>query len=412
MNICVIGLGYIGLPTASVLATNDHQVLGVDVDRRVVELINKGLVPIEERGLKTLFAAAVNSGNLKAARKPKKADVFILAVPTPAEDRKADLSFLEAAARSIAPMIQKGNVVIVESTIPPGATHQVVIPALERSRLEPGVDFHVAHCPERVLPGSILRELVENDRVIGGLTPACADAAATLYRTFVEGRIELCDLTTAEMVKLMENSFRDLNIAYANTISNICTQFGIDSARAIALANMHPRVNILRSGPGVGGHCIPIDPWFLIESAPRQTALLRTARAVNDGRPKVIAARVRKLLGRTKKPKVAVLGVAYKGNVDDVRLAPCVELIADLEARGVAVAVYDPHVKIFDRDLENLEDALRDADAAVIMADHSDFKYLYPEKLGKLMRGKHLVDPFHIVDRALWEGAGFKVITF
>ena len=411
MKVCIVGLGYIGLPTASVLATHGFSVLGVDVNRRVVELINKGLVPIEERGLKTLFTAAVKSKNLKAGLKPARADAFILAVPTPEKEQKADLSYLESAARSIVPFLKKGNIVVVESTIPPGATEQVVVPILARSNLIPGADFHVAHCPERVLPGSILKELVSNDRVIGGLTPTCAEKTAELYGTFVQGRIECCDLRTAEMVKLVENSYRDLNIAFANTISNICLDFGIESSRVTALANMHPRVNILRAGPGVGGHCIPIDPWFLIESAPRKASLLAAARKINDARPGVVASILRKMIGKATDLKVAVLGISYKGDVDDVRHAPSITLIESLERQGVSVSVYDPHVKIFTRDLMNLEDALADADAAVIMADHSDFKYLYPEKLGGLMRKKNLLDPFGTVDRALWETAGFTVKT-
>ncbi len=411
MKVCVVGLGYIGLPTASVLANSGHQVIGVDVSRRIVDLINKGQIHIEEKGLKTLFGAAVNSGNLTAQLKPTKADAFILAVPTPEHDHRSDLEFLRAAAVSITPYLQKGNLVIVESTIPPGATENVVLPALATAKLTPGEDYFVAHCPERVLPGSILKELIENDRIIGGLTPACAAQAETLYRTFVQGRIELCDLRTAEMVKLVENSYRDVNVAFANTVSNVAVHLGVSSARVIELANMHPRVNILTPGPGVGGHCIPIDPWFLIETAGGKAELLRAARKVNDERPKIMAATLRKMIGRVKHPKVAVLGVSYKGDVDDTRLAPALPVIEQLEKHGVQVAVYDPHVKLFGKDLVNLEEALRNADAAVILAGHSDFKYLAPERVGGLMRARRLLDPFGIVERAAWEAAGFAVET-
>lgn len=409
MKVCVVGLGYIGLPTASVLANSGHEVVGVDVSRRIVDLINKGQIHIEEKGLKTLFGAAVNSGHLTARTKPTKADAFILAVPTPERDHRADLDYLRAAAVSITPHLQPGNLVIVESTIPPGATEQVVLPALAASKLTAGEDYFVAHCPERVLPGSILKELIENDRIIGGLTPACAARAEQMYRTFVQGRIELCDLRTAEMVKLVENSSRDVNVAFANTVSNIAVHLGVSSARVIELANMHPRVNILQPGPGVGGHCIPIDPWFLIETAAGKADLLKAARKVNDQRPKIITATLRKMIGRVKRPKVAVLGVSYKGDVDDTRLAPALPVIEQLEKHGIRVAVYDPHVKQFGKDLVNLEEALRDADAAAILAGHSDFKYLHPERLGGLMRSRRLLDPFGIVDRAAWEAAGFVV---
>lgn len=411
MKICVLGLGYIGLPTASVLATAGHEVVGVDVNARVVELINHGQIHIEEKGLKTLFGAAVRSGNLTASRKPVTADVFILCVPTPETNHKADLTFLVEAAKSVAPVLKKGNLLVVESTIPPGATEKVVLPELEKTKLEPGKDYHVAHCPERVLPGSILKELVENDRVIGGLTPACAKRAAEVYGSFVQGHIALCDLRTAETVKLVENSFRDVNVAFANTVSNIALELGIDSDQVIRFANMHPRVNILKPGPGVGGHCIPIDPWFLVEAAPAATALLKAARRVNDERPVVMAKILKKLVGRTRKPKVAILGVSYKGDVDDVRDTPADIAIDALEKFGIDVAVYDPHVKIYRKDLVTLEQALAGADAAAILSAHSDFKYLAPDRVGGLMRARRLLDPFHMVDLTAWRDAGFEVVT-
>ncbi len=411
MKICVLGLGYIGLPTASVLATAGHEVVGVDVNARVVELINHGQIHIEEKGLKTLFGAAVRSGNLTASRKPVAADVFILCVPTPETGHKADLTFLVEAAKSVAPVLKKGNLLVVESTIPPGATEKVVLPELEKTKLEPGKDYHVAHCPERVLPGSILKELVENDRVIGGLTPACAKRAAEVYGSFVQGNIAICDLRTAETVKLVENSFRDVNVAFANTVSNIALELGIDSDQVIRFANMHPRVNILKPGPGVGGHCIPIDPWFLVEAAPGSTALLKAARRVNDDRPVVMAKILKKLVGRVRNPKVAILGVSYKGDVDDVRDTPADIAIDALEKFGIDVAVYDPHVKIYRKDLVTLEQALAGADAAAILSAHSDFKYLAPDRVGGLMRARRLLDPFHMVDLAAWRGAGFEVVT-
>ncbi|MCB1155201.1 nucleotide sugar dehydrogenase, partial [bacterium] len=325
MKICVIGLGYIGLPTAAIMAVNGHDVLGVDVNRRIVDMINKGQVHIEERGLKTIFNASIQSGRLKAALKPAPADAFVIAVPTPERDHVADLSYLDSAVASVVPHLRKGSLVIVESTIPPHTVERNVIPVLKKTGLEPGKDLHVAHCPERVIPGQTVRELVENDRVLGGLTPECAQKAEAIYKTFVQGRIECCDLCTAETVKLVENSYRDVNIAFANMVSNLCLDFGISSARVIELANMHPRVNILQPGPGVGGHCLPVDPWFLVQENKAKTGLLRVARQINDERPGMIVGKLKKMVGRVKEPKIAVLGVSYKGDVDDVRESPAVE---------------------------------------------------------------------------------------
>ncbi len=285
-KICVIGLGYIGLPTASTFANHGLKVVGVDVNQAVVELLRNGGLHIHEPGLRTLVQAAIGSGNLVISDSPETADAFIIAVPTPFfADKRADMRFVEAAAELITPHLRHGNLVVLESTSPPRTTLDRLAPILEGSGLKAGLDFHLVYSPERVLPGQILRELIENARVVGGVDRSSAEAGRDLYSTFVRGEIVLTDATTAEMVKLMENTFRDVNIAVANEFSRLADRFGIDVWEAIEIANRHPRVEILRPGPGVGGHCISVDPWFLVEAAPELTPLIRTARQVNDDQP-------------------------------------------------------------------------------------------------------------------------------
>ena len=322
-KICVLGLGYIGLPTAAVFATHGFQVAGVDVVAQVVETLNNGDVHIHEPGLKTLVQAALKSGNLRVACQPEPADAFIIAVPTPiTADKRADLRYVEAAARAIVPCLQPGNLVILESTVPPRTTQDVLAPILSQSGLHPGRDLLVAHSPERVLPGRILAELVNNDRVIGGLTPEAAEATRALYAGFVQGEIHLTDATTAEMVKLMGNTCRDVNIALANEFALVAESVGVNVWQAIEIANRHPRVDILRPGPGVGGHCIAVDPWFLVQAAPGPAQLIAAARRLNDRLPQYVADQVRTILAGAEHPQIAALGLAYKADVDDVRESP------------------------------------------------------------------------------------------
>src|SRR6266568_3637084 len=297
-TICLLGLGYIGLPTGSIFALAGKDVIGVDPSPRVQAALRSGLASFDEPELQTLVTAAINSRRLRVQTRPEAADAFIIAVPTPLDPvtNRADLRFVRQAARDIVPLLRRGNLVILESTVPPGTTRDVLAPILAESGLVPGQDVFVAHCPERVLPGRILVELEQNDRLTGGLTPGCAERAADLYQTFVKGAIMRTDATTAEMVKVMENTFRDVNVALANEFALVAERIGVDVWEAIRLANHHPRVNVLRPGPGVGGHCIAVDPWFLVESAPEATRLIRAAREVNDAMPEHVVARLTALV--------------------------------------------------------------------------------------------------------------------
>ncbi len=343
-TICVLGLGYIGLPTASTFATQGINVIGVDVNQRVIEALRAGQTHIQEPGLRTLVQAALASGRLEIADHPGPADAFIIAVPTPIlPDKRADLQYVKQAARSIVPNLRPGNLVVLESTCPPRTTVDLLMPLLSESGLSPGEDFFLAYTPERVLPGKILRELVENPRVIGGVNQASSEAGRDLYRLFVRGEILLTDSTTAELVKLMENTYRDVNIAVANEFARLADHLHVDVWQAIDFASRHPRVEILRPGPGVGGHCISIDPWFLVESAPELTPLIQAARTVNDEQPTFAVDLIRRALGGNLADKrVAALGLAYKADVDDLRESPAVDVVRQLVAEGAAVSTYDP----------------------------------------------------------------------
>jgi UDP-N-acetyl-D-mannosaminuronic acid dehydrogenase len=342
-TLCVIGMGYIGLPTASIFASNGLQVTGMDTNAKIIDGLKAGQLHIFEPGLRDLLLEALNSDRLKISEEVVPADAFIIAVPTPFyEDKRADLRAVVAASESIVPHLQPGNLVILESTSPPRTTVDIVAPILEKSGLTAGEDFLLAYSPERVLPGKILRELVDNPRVIGGINPVSAEAGRDLYRTFVKGDIILTDATTAEMVKLMENTSRDINIAIANEFARLAEAFDVDIWEAIGIANLHPRVDILRPGVGVGGHCISVDPWFLVEAAPQVAHLVKTARQVNDGQPKFVAEHIAKIVGGVQGKTIAFLGLAFKPNVDDVRESPAVELVHALQDAGATVHAYEP----------------------------------------------------------------------
>lgn len=380
-KIVVMGLGYIGLPTASMLATKGHTVLGVDVNESAVNTINSGHIHIVEPDLDLLVRSAVNSGNLRASLTPEEADTFILAVPTPFKSENGnakapDLSHIEAAAQAIAPYLRAENLVILESTSPVGTTEVVenIIRAL-RPDLEGRI--HTAHCPERVLPGQILRELVDNDRIIGGTTKTAIVKARTLYKTFCNGAILETDSRTAELSKLVENSFRDVNIAFANELSVICDRLGINVWETIALANRHPRVNILQPGPGVGGHCIAVDPWFIVSSAPDEARLIRTAREVNDAKPQWVIDKVRTKAARFKDPVIGCLGITFKANIDDLRESPSLDIVKTLLNADIGtVMVCDPNVASCKAPfpLHDLKDVLKKSDILLLLVDHHEFK--------------------------------------
>lgn len=413
-NICVLGLGYIGLPTASTFANSGLQVTGVDVNERIVAGLRQGELHIEEPGLRTLVHAALSSGNLRVAGQPGPAEAFLIAVPTPVlPDKRADLGAVIAAAESIVPHLRAGNLVVLESTSPPRTTVDTVAPILERSGLRAGANFHLAYSPERVLPGQILRELVENARVIGGVDRASAEAGRDLYAAFVRGEIVLTDATTAEMVKLMENTYRDINIAAANEFARLAERFGVDVWEAIALANRHPRVDVLRPGPGVGGHCISVDPWFLVESAPDLTPLIRQARLVNDAQPQVAVRSVETALGGLRGRRLAALGLAYKPDVDDLRESPAIEVARLLAESGALVTTFEPFAPEASvtgcAAAGSLESALSGAEAVVLLVDHRAFVDLDPAKAAQAMPGRVAVDTRGRWDRRRWTAAGFSL---
>jgi UDP-N-acetyl-D-mannosaminuronic acid dehydrogenase len=422
-NICILGMGYIGLPTACMFTSNGVNVLGVDIHPAIIETLNQGLIHIHEPGLAEAVNTAVAGGFLKAATTPQPADAFIIAVPTPfyLDDlgeyngqsyKKADMRAVTCAARSILPVLRKGNLVVLESTSPPRTTLDLVLPILEESGLKAGVDFFLAYSPERVLPGQILRELVENARVIGGIDTASAQAGADLYGVFVKGEIHQTDSTTAEMVKLMENTYRDVNIAIANEFSRLSERFGVDVWEAIQLSSLHPRVKILSPGPGVGGHCISVDPWFFVETAPDLSQLIAKAREVNDGQPHFVVEKVKQALGGSLKGKrVAALGLAYKPDVDDLRESPAVEVVHLLTAAGALVRAYEPFKPNADLPGVNasptLADAIADADLLLLLVNHSEFKLLDPAQLLLQSKARIAYDCINAWNIETWNKAGF-----
>jgi UDP-N-acetyl-D-mannosaminuronic acid dehydrogenase len=412
-KICVLGLGYIGLPTASTFATSGIKVVGVDINEQIVAGLQNGLLHLYEPGLRTLVQAALKSGNLTIHSQPEPADAFIIAVPTPfKEQKKADLSFVESAAQSILPHLRKGNLVVLESTSPPRTTVDLLAPIVERNGLKAGQDFLLAYSPERVLPGQILRELIENTRVIGGVNTTSAEAGRNLYATFVRGEIILTDATTAEMVKLMENTSRDVNIALANEFSHLAEKYGVDVWETIQLANRHPRVKILNPGPGVGGHCISVDPWFLVEAAPEITPLIRTAREVNDAQPQHVVDFCLKKLGTLKGKTIAALGLAYKADVDDLRESPALRVGELLHEAGAKVHAYEPFKIDFSHpDLKvekNLRDAIAQSDVLLLLVAHTELRNLVPAEVAQLTSARMVVDTVGSWEKGKWEAAGFQ----
>ena len=366
-SLCVLGLGYIGLPTASTFATNGLKVVGVDTNPEIVNGLNNGQIHVFENGLDELVHKALNTGNLTIKSHPDPADAFIIAVPTPFKDgKKADLDYVISAAESIVPYLKKGNLVILESTSPPRTTVEVVAPILEKSGLKAGKDFSLAYSPERVLPGQILKELVENARIIGGIDQHSSEAGRDLYKIFVKGEILMTDATTAEMVKLMENTYRDINIAAANEFARLADRFHVDIWEAISLANRHPRVKVLNPGPGVGGHCISVDPWFLVEAAPDTAQLIRTAREVNDSQPTYIVDFIQRKIGNLTDKRITTLGLAYKADVDDLRESPAIEVALLFKKAGAQVTVFEPYKTSFSIDgiptSKNINESVKKAD--------------------------------------------------
>ena len=409
MIVAVIGLGYIGLPTAALIASKGIKVVGVDVNHHVVSIINQGKIHIVEPDLDILVQSSVQSGNLRATPETEKADVFIVAVPTPFQgNHKPDLSYIKFAAKAIAPVLKKGNLVILESTSPVGTTEKLTQWMSEgRSDLsfpEFGIssifDVAVAYCPERVLPGDIVRELVENDRIIGGLTTQCTEKARDFYNTFIKAECLITDSRTAELSKLVENSFRDVNIAFANELSLICDKLNLNVWEVIKFANHHPRVNILQPGPGVGGHCLAVDPWFVIDSAPEEAKLIHTARLVNEGKPDFVIEKINQAVDILNKKrseiKICCLGLSFKPNIDDLRESPALFIAQKVSMMGFKKQyLVEPNIDKMPEilntkkaNLVDLETAINNSDIVVLLVDHSLFKELDLV----LLSGKQLID--------------------
>ena len=409
-KIAVFGLGYVGLPVSAAFASRGFDVVGIDVQPSIVETINSGRVHIVEPDLDMVVQAAVASGKLRASVTPEPADVFIIAVPTPfKEGHEPDLRFVEMATAMLAPLLKKGDLIILESTSPVGTTEKIcawigerradlALPDPNRDK----ADIHLAHCPERVLPGSVLRELVDNDRIIGGISPRCAEMAADLYQAFVKGEMHLTNARTAELAKLVENAFRDVNIGFANELSNVCEKVGVNVWELIELANRHPRVNILKPGPGVGGHCIAVDPWFIIAAARDETRIMQAARAVNDDKPQAIIEKIKMAAARLRQPVIACLGLSYKADIDDLRESPALDIVEHLARDKVGeLLVVEPNIPELPKSFHeyasvrssDLATAIKAADIVVLLVDHRQFKRVDRE----LLNLKIVVDT-----RGLW----------
>ncbi|KKG99376.1 UDP-N-acetyl-D-mannosamine dehydrogenase [Methanosarcina mazei] len=409
-KICVLGQGYIGLPTALLFANNGHEVVGIDVNKRVVDTLKAGKMPFEEKGFQELLDGAIAKNSFRAESLVEEADAFLVAVPTPfdSEMRMADLKYVVSACEMIVPHLKKGNLVIIESTIPPNTCDKLVKQILEKSTLKMCEDFYVSHCPERAIPGNTLHEMVYNDRVIGGVNEESTRLTADLYSSFVKGNLHLTTSTTAEMIKLMENTFRDVNIALANEFAQIADDYGIDVWKAIEIANKHPRVNILKPGPGVGGHCIAIDPWFLTENA-NNSSLIMMSRQINDSMPQYVLKMVKEMLAGIENPTITVFGVAYKGDIADTRATPAKKFIKLAEKEGFKIKIYDPFVKEWSYPILGLEEAVEGSDCIVVLTDHSEFSEMDPREFCGEMKNLNIADTRNIISPEKWRREKFRI---
>ncbi|TDB51903.1 MULTISPECIES: nucleotide sugar dehydrogenase [Bacillaceae] len=414
-KLCVVGLGYIGLPTAVMFANHGLQVHGVDVNEHAVNLIKNKQLHIEENGLQERLEEAVDKGLFTVSTKPEEADVFIIAVPSPINsDKTANLNYVREATKSIVPYVRKGNLVILESTVPPRTVEDVMLPVLKETGLAFGTELFVSHSPERVIPGKVFEELVNNDRIVGGINEESSRLTVELYKVFVKGNIHVTDATTAEMVKVIENTYRDVNIAFANELAKISEKLGVNAWEAIKLANYHPRVNIHLPGPGVGGHCIAVDPWFLTELQPELAKIISLSRQTNDSMPEYTALKAKSILDAKgiQHGRVAVLGLAFKGNIDDMRESPSTDVLAHLDKLNVDYTAFDPHIKEnkIEKQTQDLEEAVAHADLILILTDHNEFKEMLPSAVEDKMRTKAIFDTKNCIQRDAWKQAGFDVI--
>ncbi|OAO23291.1 MULTISPECIES: nucleotide sugar dehydrogenase [Mammaliicoccus] len=399
MKLTTIGLGYIGLPTSIMFAKHGVDVVGVDINKEAVDKLNNGQIHIEEPGLQEAYEEVLAKDKFKASLEPERADTFIIAVPTPNnndEYESCDITLVMSAVKSIVPYLEKGNTLIVESTIAPRTTDDHVKPYLESQGFTIGEDIYLVHCPERVLPGKILHELVHNNRIIGGMTPECVEAGKKVYGTFVQGEMIETNAKTAEMSKLMENTYRDLNIALANELAMVCNNLDINVLEVIKMANKHPRVNIHLPGPGVGGHCLAVDPYFIIAKDPETTTLIQEGRKINRSMPQYVIEESKKILNEVNGNKIVVFGLTYKGDVDDVRESPAFDIYNELRKEtDLEIEAYDPHVELAFVE-KNVQKAVKDASLVLILSDHSEFKTLTDNEF-EGMRDKIIFDTKNIV---------------
>jgi len=409
-KICIIGLGYIGLPTASMLANNGYDILGVDINDHVVDKLSSGSLHIEEPNLEDIFLRAFKNKKIRVSKNIEKSDVFIITVPTPlTEDKKAELKYVLEASIGISKYIKKGNLVILESTSPPGTTKDLVGGTIfKNTDLQAGKDFYLAFCPERVLPGKIVYELVNNKRIIGGIDRKSAKKAKEIYSRFVKNEILLTDLKTAEFVKLIENTYRDVNLAFSNELSMICGDYGIDIWEVMKHANMHPRVNILNPGPGVGGHCIPIDPWFIIQNIDRKDTLIEKSRNINDKMPVVVAEKIASLIKDIENPRISLFGATYKENISDTRESPTNIIIRELKKKNISFSVYDPIADNFKFKISDFEECLTDSDLLVLLVGHDVYDNIDFDTISKLMRNKVILDTRNFFNSESVLKYGFK----
>ena len=407
-TICVLGLGYIGLPTACFLASAGYKVIGVDLNKKKIDVLKKRKLPFDEPGLKKLFQKGFKNFTFTTNVHP--ADVFIISVPTPiTNNKKADLTFVKQAAKNISQVLKDKNLVIIESTVPAGTTEKIVLPILKKKNKN--YRIYLAHAPERAIPGRTIKEMAGNDRIIGGIDDKSRELTKSIYSSFVKGRIYLTDATTAEFVKLIENSFRDINIAFANELAKLCDSIHVNIWEGIKLANLHPRVNIHLPGPGVGGHCLATDPWFLIKRGVNGTKFIKLARNINDSMPDYVVGRVVEMLKGIKKPTVTILGVAYKANVDDWRETPALKIIRLIKKKGWRVKIHDPLVKNFPYKIEkDFKKATKNSDCLIMVTNHDFYKHINPAKI-KNMRNKNIFDSRNSIDIEKWQKAGFKTKT-
>lgn len=400
MKLCTIGLGYIGLPTSIMFAKHGVDVVGVDIKQSVIDSLNSGRIHIEEPGLQDALEEVIANGKFKAAMDPEKADAFIISVPTPNKDdqyKSCDLTYVLDGVKRVLPLVERGNVIIVESTIAPRSMDDFVKPLVEEAGFTVGEDIYLVHCPERVLPGQILHELVYNNRIVGGITPACTDAGTRVYGTFVKGEIIRTNAKTAEMSKLMENTFRDVNIALANELAKVCNELEINALEVIEMANKHPRVNLHTPGPGVGGHCLAVDPYFIVAKAPETAKLINLSREINVSMPEYVVEKVNELMKVRDGKVVTVFGLTYKGNVDDIRESPAMDIYNLLRAEEkFEVRAYDPHVNQSWVE-QDLSKAVNGSDLVLILADHNEFKLITNADL-EGMKDKLIFDTKNIVD--------------